>query len=154
VSPSRVALPLAILGALVLGSVVLLFVELAKGAAGSVSPAIAKPCAERTPFEGHGLDATVQRVALEGLDGAACRLRTTREELVLSLSPASHSRRWSRHTIEVAVRGGLLRAVDQEAKQGHIPTLLVPLLHRAIRAAPLDKLIRGGISLGDLIGTP
>ena len=40
-------------------------------------------------FEGEGLDATVQRIALDGLNGAACELGVTREDLVLSLDPDS-----------------------------------------------------------------
>jgi hypothetical protein len=148
----RVTPAVAILAALLLAAAVLLVVELANGAAGGVSPAIAAPCTQRPPFTGHGLDATVQRVVLEGLDGAACRLGTTREQLVLSLSPASRGKpRWSRHRVEAAVRGGLTHAIDAEAQQGNIPTLLVPLLHGLVRSTPFEKLIQGGISLGDLL---
>lgn len=153
--PSRVTASVAILTALLVGSLALVIVELANGAAGAVSPAIARPCEVRQPFEGQGLDATVQRVVLEGLDGAACKLGTTREQLVLSLSPASRRERpWNRHTIEVAVREGLVHAVDAESQQGHIPALLVPLLHRLVRSIPLEKLIQGSISLGSLLGQP
>jgi hypothetical protein len=153
VTPSRVTASVAILAALLVGSLALVIVELANGAAGGVSPAIASPCEARQPFEGQGLDATVQRVVLEGLDGAACKLGTTREQLVLSLSPASR-RSWNRHTIEVAVREGLVHAVDAEAQHGHIPALLVPLLHRLVRTIPFEKLIQGSISLGSLLGQP
>jgi hypothetical protein len=150
---SRIAPSLAVLAVLVAAALALIVVELANGGARSVSPAIAKPCEARAAFEGHGLDATVQRVVLEGLDGAACKLRTTREELVLSLSPASHgSPRWSRHAIEVAVRSGLTHAIDAEAQQGNIPGLLVPLLHRIVQSTPFEKLIQGSVSLGSLIG--
>jgi hypothetical protein len=147
------ALPLAILVAIVLGALTLVVVELAKGAARQVSPAIGTPCEQRPPFAGSGIDATVQRVVLEGLDGAACKLRTTREELVLSLSPSSSgSPRWDRHTIDVALRGGLRQAIDAEAQRGNIPAFLVPVLQRLVQTTPLEKLIRGGLSLGNLIG--
>jgi hypothetical protein len=116
-----------------------------------VSPAIARPCEARQPFDGQGLDATVQRVVLEGLDGAACKLGTTREQFVLSLSPASR-RPWNRDTIETAVREGLVHAVDAESRQGHIPALLVPLLRRLVLSTPVEKLIQGSISLGSLLG--
>ena len=153
--PSRVTASVAVLAALLVGSLALLIVELANGATGAVSPAIARPCEARQPFDGQGLDATVQRVVLEGLDGAACKLGTSREQLVLSLSPASRRERPSnRHTIEAAVREGLVHAVDAEAQQGHIPALLVPLLHRLVRSTPFEKLIQGGISLGSLLGQP
>jgi hypothetical protein len=155
VKPSRVPASIAILTALVIGSLALVIVELTNGAAGAVSPAIARPCEARQPFEGQGLDATVQRVVLEGLDGAACKLGTSREQLVLSLSPASRRERPSnRHKIEVAVREGLVHAVDAESQLGHIPALLVPLLRGLVRSTPFEKLIQGGISLGSLLGQP
>jgi len=153
VSPPRLTPAIAILGALVAGVSILLVVELANGAASSVSPTVAEPCVQRAAFQGHGIDATVQRVVLEGLDGAACKLGTSREQLVLSLSPASRGTlRRNRRTIEVAIRGGLSHAIDSEAEQGRIPALLVPLLHRLVQKTPFDRLIRGGLSLSDLIG--
>jgi hypothetical protein len=99
-----------------------------------------------------GLDATIQRIVLDGLDGAACRLHTTREELVLSLGGADgRPRRWSDHTIEVALRAGLLRAVDEAVRRGDLPGFAVPFLRRLIETAPLDRLVKGGITLSDLL---
>jgi hypothetical protein len=91
---------------------------------------------------------------LDGLDGAACRLGTTREELVLSFGSGAGSppRRWDQHTIEVAVRAGMLAAVSDAEQRGEIPSLLATLLRNSIQAAPLDQIIRGAISLRDLIG--
>jgi hypothetical protein len=91
---------------------------------------------------------------LDGLDGAACRLGTTREELVLSFASGAGypTRRWDRHTIEVAVRAGMLAAVNDAEQRGEISGLLATLLRGAIDAAPLDQLIHGAINLRDLIG--
>jgi hypothetical protein len=97
----------------------------------------------------------VQRIVLNGLDGAACRLHASREELVLSLGPATPGqkrRRWDQHTIETAIRAGLLRSVDEAERRGDIPGLLAPVLRRIVRTAPIGKLVEGGISLSDLIG--
>ena len=113
---------------------------------------IAGPCKPRAPFAGQGIDATIQRVVLDGLDGAACRLHTTREELVLSLRGGTGSRRWDQHTIDTALRAGLLRAVDEADRRGDIPGFLVPVVRRVVETVPLDKLIEGGLSLKDLIG--
>jgi hypothetical protein len=143
--------PVLVLAALVLGAVILVVVELANGAAGPVSPTIPPPCQTRAPFTGGGLSGVAQRVVLEGLDGAACRLGTTREELVLSLSPSTTSRRWDRKTIEVAIRAGLNHAIDAEQRQGNLPGFLVPALHRLVEKTPFDKLIQGGVALGNLI---
>jgi hypothetical protein len=113
---------------------------------------IANPCKPRAPFPGHGVDATIQRVVLDGIDGAACRLHTTREELVLSLRGGDGSRRWDQQTIDTALRAGLLRAVDEAGRRGDIPGFLVPTVRRVVETVPLEKLIQGGLSLKDLIG--
>jgi hypothetical protein len=152
VNLGRIPPAVAILAALVLGAVTLVAVELANGAAEPVPPVSKPPCQPRPPFEGGGISGTIQRVVLEGLDGAACRLGTTREELVLSLSPSSSSsRRWDRRTIEAAIRAGLNEAIDNEQRQGKIPSFLVPALHRIVDETPFDQLIQGGIKLRDLI---
>jgi hypothetical protein len=91
---------------------------------------------------------------LDGLDGAACKLGTSREQLVLSLGSGGGGPppRWDAKTIEVALRAGMLAAVDAAERRGDIPTLIAPVLRRAIDSAPLDALIRGAIGLRDLIG--
>jgi hypothetical protein len=149
---SRPSPALVLLLALLLAAVTLIAVELGKGAASS-GPTVANPCKPRTPFPGHGLDATIQRIVLDGLDGAACRLHTSREELVLSLGPDSEARprRWDEHTIEVAVRAGLRRSVDEAEQRGNIPPFVARVARRVVAEAPIDVLIRGGIRLSDLI---
>jgi hypothetical protein len=150
VTRPRLTPALSILAALLVAALALMAVELGKGAAEEPGPKLANPCHAR-PGRSGGFDATVQRIVLDGLDGAACRLHTTREELVLSLAPETGvRRRWDEHTIEVAVRAGLLRAVDEAERRGDIPGFAAPLLRRLVESAPLDRLIRGGISLRDL----
>ena len=150
---TRLTPALAILAALLAAVLALVAVEFGKGAAEEPGPKIANPCHGRPPRSGGGLDATVQRIVLDGLDGAACRLHTTREELVLSLAPETGvRRRWDEHTIEVALRAGLLRAVDQAERRGDIPGFAAPFVRQLVEQAPLDKLVRGGISLSNLFG--
>ena len=142
-----------LVGLLVSGAV-LVGVELGKGALNEPSPKIADPCQPRAGRTG-GIDTTIQRIVLDGLDGAACRLHTTREELVLSLGGGSAlgtTRRWDDHTIEVALRAGLLRSVDAAEQRGDVPGFLAPALRGIVERAPLGKLVRGGISLQDLLG--
>jgi hypothetical protein len=139
-----------ILAALLVSAVALFGVELGRGALSEPSPKLADPCHPRAGRSG-GIDATIQRIVLDGLDGAACRLHTTREQLVLSLE-GNAPRRWDEHTIEVALRAGLLRAVDDAERRGDLPGFLAPILRRLVESAPLDTLIRGGIRLRDLLG--
>jgi len=99
--------PLWVLVALLVSGAVLVGVELGKGALDEPSPKIADPCQPRAGRTG-GIDTTIQRIVLDGLDGAACRLHTTREELVLSFVPAAGTKevRWDRKTIDEALNAG------------------------------------------------
>jgi hypothetical protein len=138
----------AVLAALFVAAAVLIAVEFAQGAAHAGSVHLANPCASR-PFSGD----VVQRVVLDGLDGAACRLHVSREELVLSLDANSpFHRQWDKKTIEVALRASLLRSVDEAERRGDIPALLAGPIRELVRTAPIDKLIAGGIKLSDLFG--
>ena len=142
-----------VLVALLLSGVALAGVELGKGALDEPAPKLANPCQSREGRTG-GIDTTIQRIVLDGLDGAACRLHTTREELVLSLGGGGlgSTRKWDAHTIEVALRAGLLRSVDAAVQRGDVPGFLAPALRGIVERAPLGKLVRGGISLQDLLG--
>ena len=136
----------AVFVALFVAAAVLIGVEFAKGAAHAGSVQLANACVSR-PFRGD----VVQRVVLDGLDGAACRLHVSREELVLSLDANSpFHRHWGKKTIEVALRASLLRSVDEAERRGDIPAILAGPIRKLIRSAPIDKLIAGGISLSDL----
>ena len=136
------------LGVLGLAAVLLIAFELSQGALSYGESKVADPCEPRETFPGAGIDATVQRIVLDGLDGAACRLHTTREELVLSLAPETGvRRRWDDHTIEVAVRAGLLQAVDRAEQRGDIPGFAAPLLRQLVETAPIGRLVRGGIKI-------
>jgi hypothetical protein len=142
----------AVLVALLLAGVALIGVELGLGALDQPSPKIANPCQPRAGRSG-GIDTTIQRIVLDGLDGAACRLHTTREELVLSIGGGSLApRQWDEHTVEVALRAGLLQSVDAAEQRGDVPSFLAPALRGLVERAPLDKLLRGGFSLSDLLG--
>jgi hypothetical protein len=138
---------------LLLSGAALVGVELGKGALSQPPPKIANPCVPRAGRTG-GIDATLQRIVLDGLDGAACRLHTTREELVLSIGGggAGITRHWDEHTIEVALRAGLLRSVDAAEQRGDLPGFVADALRGVVERAPLDKLIRGGFSLSNLLG--
>jgi hypothetical protein len=149
---ARLTPAIAILLGLLAGAATLIVVELGKGAA-NAEKGVANPCKARAQFPGHGIDATIQRVVLDGLDGAACRLHTTREELVLSLRSGSGGGRvhWDRQTIEAAVRAGLLRSIDDNERRGAIPGFIANVARRIVKTAPLDRIIEGGIRLRDLI---
>ena len=133
---------------LLLAAVVLVVVELGKGAVGYGSGTVANPCHNRS-FAGSGIDAAAQRVVLDGLDGAGCRLGTSREALVLSLSRGSGfpHRHFNRQTVENALRAGMLAAIDRAEQRGDIPSFLAPLARQAVRSLRLEQLLRGALGL-------
>ena len=120
----------------------LLVVELALGAIHFGQPKLADPCTSKPAFEGGGLDGEVQRFALSGLNGAACKLHTTREELVLSFVPAAGTKRvrWDRRTIENALRAGFDQAFHDTERRG-IAGFAIGHILEVILGAPLKYLL-------------
>ncbi len=132
---------LALLGA---GAAALLVVELALGALHFGDTKLADPCTAKPAFSGGGLDGAIQRFALEGLNGAACKLGTTREQLVLSFSPTSGEKiKWSRQTIDAALRAGIDRASQESAGGGLMGAALAFVL-RELVAQPVEWFLGGG----------
>jgi hypothetical protein len=127
------------LAVLVAAAAALLIVELWTGAIGFGKPHVANPCIEKPAFEGGGLDGEVQRFALSALNGAACRLHTTREELVLSFVPAAGTKRvrWDRPTIDAALRAGFHQAIEDTEGRG-LGGLIIGHILDVIVGAPLD----------------
>jgi hypothetical protein len=120
-------------------AVVLLVVELSLGAIGFGKPHLADPCTSKPALRGGGLDGEVQRFALSALNGAACKLHTTREELVLSFVPAAGTKRvrWDRQTIEDALRFGFDRAFHDLEARG-VAGLVIGHILEVVVGAPLD----------------
>jgi hypothetical protein len=140
------------LALLALAAAILLAVELANGALDYGASTAADPCEPREPYPGDGFDATLQRIVLDGLDGAACELGTTREELVLSFDPAlGEDVEWDRETIEQAVRSGLLEAIDDAQEREGIGRIEALILREIVRRAPLDLLFEGAGALGGFL---
>ena len=120
---SRGRIALGVLGVVAVGLIAL---ELALGALSYGRPHLADPCTTKAVSTGGGIDAVVQHFALATLDGAACQLHTTREELVLSFVPSAGIKRihWDRQTIDRALRAGLDHASHEIAGNGLIGNAL------------------------------
>jgi hypothetical protein len=76
-------------------------------------PAIQDPChAHRTPPSGGGISGFLQRQALALLDQTACRLGSSREELVLALSDKADAARFkAKYGVDPRTASGLLRGL-------------------------------------------
>ena len=127
-----------VLGVLAGAAAVLIAHELAAGAIHFGEAKLADPCASKPAFSGGGIDGAVQRFALSGLNGAACQLHTSREQLVLSFSPSAKTKiRWDKATIDAALRAGIDRAAHDSAGNGLLGSFIAAVL-REIVAQPVD----------------
>jgi hypothetical protein len=120
-------------------AVAFLIVELSLGAVHFGQAKLADPCTSKPAFEGGGLDGEIQRFALSGLNGAACKLHTTREELVLSFVPAAETKRvrWDRQTIEDALRAGFDQAFEDTQRRG-VAGFVIGHILEIVVGAPLN----------------
>ena len=138
--------------ALVLGT------YLALGGASYKPTPVADPCQQRAWRNPHGTEAVLEQIALSGLDGAACKLGVSREDLVIalrsqdSLDAFAREHHISRSDAEAAVRDGLVRSVDDAVQAGALKGFLASLVRRTVETVPpgllLDTLerLRGFVS--------
>jgi hypothetical protein len=103
---------------------------------------VADPCAARERPDAEGLAETLEAIALAAVDGVACELGVSREDLVLALRSEEALESFSdeqgldREELERAIRDGLVRAVDQAEERGDLPGFVAPLVRRAAEAVP------------------
>ena len=119
----------------------------------------ADPCAARAvTSQAGGIDGLSERLVLLGIDGAACQLHVSREELTLELAQPG-----TRTDAEIdALHAGLLSAVQRMKDDGTLPpaselvdealdsTDLNPLLKAAIRAVP-DSVVDAALPTDDVL---
>ena len=84
----------------------------------------ADPCERRSVAAPEGTEELAQRLALAGLDGAACDLDISREELVLALVREEDRKRLGEERgiggreIAAAIQAGIVRAVGETEGAG------------------------------------
>ena len=150
----RRALPLLV----AVGAVAAVVVPyLALGGATFEPTPVADPCDTREWRDPGGLQEALEQVALSALDGAACDLGVTREDLVLAIRDedaldafaAEHD--LTRADAERAVHDGLGRAIDDAEEAGALPGFLAGLARRAADAVPPWLLLETLERLGSLL---
>ena len=130
---------------------------LALGGASYEPTPVADPCETREWRDPDDLGAVLEQVALSALDGAACELGVSREDLVLAVRnedaldafAAAHG--ISRADAEQAVRDGLERAVDDAEEAGALSGFVVSLVRRLVESVPPWLLLDALESLGGLL---
>jgi len=128
-------------------SIVLVVVYLAAGG-GSYEPTpVADPCQQRDWTSPEGAEEIAQQFFLSALDGAACDLGVSREELAVALATEESRQRFTdEHGIEdaeleAAVRAGVVRAIDDAEDAGAISPVIASGLRAVATRVPVDETI-------------
>lgn len=128
-------------------SLALVLAYLATGGASYAPEKPQSPCQHRAWRNPEGLEQMVEQFSLSALDGAACKLGVSRETLFRALATEESRQRFlDRHHISdaqlaVAIRAGLLRAVDDAEEAGALTPLIAVPLRGAMRSIPIDEAI-------------
>jgi len=134
----------------------LVLIYLALGGASYAPAKVADPCAPRDWRNPHGAQEVLQQIVLSALDGAACDLHVSREDMVLALANKESREQFAREhgitqtELEDLVRKGLLRSIDDAENADALDSRLAGLLRGAVQRVPLDQLFVLIDSLGSL----
>ena len=141
-----------------LGVVVAVLVPyLALGGASFEPTPVADPCVVRDWRDPGGVQTVLEQIALSALDGAACELGVSREDLVLAVSDEAAldafaaERGIARVDAERAVEKGLERALDDAEEAEALPGFVASLARRAVEALPPWLVLDALESLGGLL---
>jgi hypothetical protein len=135
----RRALPLLVAVGLV-AAVVLPY--LALGGASFEPTPVADPCATREWRDPGDLGEALEQIVLSALDGAACELGVSREDLVLAvrneeaLDDFADEHGISSEDAQQAVEDGMQRAVDDAEDAGAISDSVASLARRVVGTVP------------------
>jgi hypothetical protein len=125
----------------------LVILYLALGGASYAPAKVADPCAARDWRDPQGFEEVAEQIVLSALDGAACELHVSREEMVLALANQDSRERFARdhgisnERLEQLVRLGLLRAIDDAEQADAIGSTVAGLLRSIVIRIPVDELL-------------
>jgi hypothetical protein len=167
-----------ILVASIIASLALIITYILAGGLDFQPTPVADPCDSRVWTDPSGLEDTAQQLALSAVDGAACDLGVSREQLTRALASDESLDSFlreegiSREQFDQAIKSGLERAVDDAENAGAIDPLVATGIRTAIGFLPVDQIIPllqnasgllegnsglndlldGGFSIEDLLG--
>lgn len=131
----------------VLASLVLVGAYLAAGGSSYEPEKVQNPCQPRPWSNPQTLGQIANQFTISALDGAACKLGVSREELAQALAtPEARERFTKSHGIDdeklaKAIRAGLVRAVDDAEEAGALSPILAGPLRETLQRIPLDQAI-------------
>jgi hypothetical protein len=136
--------PIAVAAAV---AVALVGVYLALGGASYAPAAVADPCAPRGDRNAEGFERVAEQIVMLALDGAACELGASREEVVLAFSSRASLERFAEEhgdsgkELESLARAGLTRALDDAERENQLDPGLAQLLRGLVTRVPIEQLL-------------
>lgn len=136
-----------LVGGAILASLILVGAYLAAGGSSYTPEKVADPCKHRQWTDPGSLQEIAQQFSLSALDGAACELGVSREELARAL-PSEETRERFQDEYDIgteefarAIRAGLLRAIEDAEDAGALSPLIAGPLRATVEEIPLDQAI-------------
>ncbi|HEU6444709.1 MAG TPA: hypothetical protein VFL61_06600 [Gaiellaceae bacterium] len=135
------------IGVSIVASVALVGAYLALGGASYAPAKVADPCATREWRDPGDFQRVAEQIVLSALDGAACELEVSREEIVLAFESRASLERFAREQgieedeLADLARSGLLRAVDDAEEAGSLSPTIADLLRELARRIPISQLL-------------
>jgi hypothetical protein len=128
-------------------SALLVAVYLALGGASYAPASVADPCAPRDWSEPRGVSEVGEQIVLSALDGAACRIGVSREDIVLAFEDHESLEAFGREhgvteaELERLARTGLARAVTDAENAGTLSPRLANLIRGVVDRIPPGLLV-------------
>jgi hypothetical protein len=128
-------------------SLALVAAYLALGGASYAPARVADPCMPRDWRDPGGVQEVAEQIVLSALDGAACELGVSREEIVLAFADRESLDRFAREQgigndeLEELTRSGLFRAVDDAERAGALDPTTAVLLRGIAGRVPVSELL-------------
>jgi hypothetical protein len=125
----------------------LVALHLALGGASYAPAKVADPCAPRDWTEPRSLQEVGNLIVLSVLDGAACELGVSREEMVLAFESERTLERFGRehgvteNDLEELARAGLERAIADAERAGALTPRLARLIRNVADTIPPGRLV-------------
>ena len=136
-----------LVGAAIVAALALVGAYLAAGGSSYTPEQVRDPCKQRPWSNPQGLGELANQFTSSALDGAACQLGVSREELAQALAtPEGREEFTERYGIgdaelARAIRAGLVRAVDDAEEAGALSPLVAGPLRATVEEIPLDQAI-------------
>jgi hypothetical protein len=128
-------------------SLALVAAYLALGGASYAPAKVADPCAARDWRDPSGLSEVAEQIVLSAVDGAACELGASREDVVLAFDSREDLERFARQhgidgdELDEVVRSGLLRAIDDAAQAEALDSGIADQLRSVVRRISVRSLL-------------